>query len=773
MITSNRKLQAEIDKVLKKIEEGTEEFDDTLSKVQEAPNQSQKEKHENELKKEIKKLQRFREQIKIWQTSSEIKNKTALAAPREQIENRMKLFKDLEKETKTKPYSKEGLSRSSSSAKAFPQGSKSLSTSTSTSSTTTSAAANGAGAGGSGRGGTGARKGEGRGGSGRGGSSTGKGPGKGSGRGGSGRGGKRTPRVRETKGMQVCRWLDGCAEAIDAEIAALTQQAQAAAETTQKKRKGGQKARDTAKVIEVLRERHRENIGRVRAVVAERHINPSVVEVYLKDDLDKLLGSFVTRGGPGMTLSDNDNDDDDDEAGIDYQFLINSASDAIVEDEEVVDENEDGGAGAGDGDDDNEDEDYEDEDDDGEEYDVDDVDEEYDEDYDEDVDGEEEIADGDEDSGDSEDSNSASSSGSGSARNRSPVTEDAETGDNAASDKKGAGDEGTARASEATSKPEENSSVASNTTNNHNHHHNNNNNNEDDDDFQMITTTNTQSQQQQQQQQRITQNISPIRQQQQQRYTRSTQYHYRQAVPMNPASAAAVTQQPRGRLFTTDEHMACAPIQISTSPQAGEGAGLRGSIQSLAQSQYQQSQQQSQQQQQQQQQLRHSGTQFVLDGPAQKLIQQQALVNSIYGKFNALSREFLRTKERYVPQEYTPAEPVDEKEKKGAPAWFPRKPLSVLSSPRVVGRMPEETLMFMFYLSGNAQQQKMAACALGRLKWRFHTGKRLWLLGKGEPSERSGDCEVGDYYYYDWEEGALERKVLSGFKFEYKFFDKC
>lgn len=159
----------------------------------------------------------------------------------------------------------------------------------------------------------------------------------------------------------------------------------------------------------------------------------------------------------------------------------------------------------------------------------------------------------------------------------------------------------------------------------------------------------------------------------------------------------------------------------------------------------------------------------MLDGPAQKLIQQQALINSNYEKFNALAKEFFRTKERYVPQGYAAAEPVGEK---GAPGWFPKKPLSVLSSPRVVGRMPEETLMFMFYLGGNGAQQKMAARALTRLKWRFHTGRRAWLLSKGEPSERTGEWEVGDYYYYDWE-GALERKVLSGFKFEYKFFDKC
>ena len=56
-MSANRKLQAEIDKVLKKVEEGTEIFDDIWGKVYNAGQQSLKEKYEGDLKKEIKKLQ--------------------------------------------------------------------------------------------------------------------------------------------------------------------------------------------------------------------------------------------------------------------------------------------------------------------------------------------------------------------------------------------------------------------------------------------------------------------------------------------------------------------------------------------------------------------------------------------------------------------------------------------------------------------------------------------------------------------------------------------
>jgi len=94
------------------VSEGLEIFHETLEKLDSAPNGAQKEKVEVELKKEIKKLQRLRDQIKNWQTLSEIKDKTAINEARRRIECEMERFKVLEKEMKIKAYSKEGLSQS-------------------------------------------------------------------------------------------------------------------------------------------------------------------------------------------------------------------------------------------------------------------------------------------------------------------------------------------------------------------------------------------------------------------------------------------------------------------------------------------------------------------------------------------------------------------------------------------------------------------------------------------------------------------------------------
>ena len=88
-------LLGEIEKTLKKVNEGVEAFEDVWQKlsnaqnrihVQTATNVNQKEKYESELKKEIKKLQRLREQIKTWQSSNDIKDKKPLQEARKSIE---------------------------------------------------------------------------------------------------------------------------------------------------------------------------------------------------------------------------------------------------------------------------------------------------------------------------------------------------------------------------------------------------------------------------------------------------------------------------------------------------------------------------------------------------------------------------------------------------------------------------------------------------------------------------------------------------------------
>jgi CCR4-NOT transcription complex subunit 3 len=107
---SARKLQQEFDKTNKKIAEGLAAFDDIHEKLVLSDVSSQKEKWESDLKKEIKKLQRLRDQLKTWLGDSSIKlDKQLLQENRTRIERAMDQFKDLEKLLKIKQFSNEGL----------------------------------------------------------------------------------------------------------------------------------------------------------------------------------------------------------------------------------------------------------------------------------------------------------------------------------------------------------------------------------------------------------------------------------------------------------------------------------------------------------------------------------------------------------------------------------------------------------------------------------------------------------------------------------------
>lgn len=77
---------AEIDRTLKKVAEGVELFESIYDKMQASTNQTQKEKLETDLKTQIKKLQRMRDQIKTWVASNDIKDKSALLENRKLIE---------------------------------------------------------------------------------------------------------------------------------------------------------------------------------------------------------------------------------------------------------------------------------------------------------------------------------------------------------------------------------------------------------------------------------------------------------------------------------------------------------------------------------------------------------------------------------------------------------------------------------------------------------------------------------------------------------------
>lgn len=107
---SSRRLQQEFDKLQKKVAEGMQQFEDIHEKIGATENPSLKEKLEGDLRKEIKKLQRSRDQVKQWLGDGSNKlDRGILLELRSRIEGAMERFKEVEKVLKMKQFSNEGL----------------------------------------------------------------------------------------------------------------------------------------------------------------------------------------------------------------------------------------------------------------------------------------------------------------------------------------------------------------------------------------------------------------------------------------------------------------------------------------------------------------------------------------------------------------------------------------------------------------------------------------------------------------------------------------
>jgi len=108
-----RKLQKEIDNVLKKVDDGIGEFAEYWEQASAAASNQQKERLGEELKRSINKLQRLRAQIRDWIAQSGVQStsKDKLEDARRRIENDMQRFKEFERELKTKAFSTCALAR--------------------------------------------------------------------------------------------------------------------------------------------------------------------------------------------------------------------------------------------------------------------------------------------------------------------------------------------------------------------------------------------------------------------------------------------------------------------------------------------------------------------------------------------------------------------------------------------------------------------------------------------------------------------------------------
>lgn len=112
MSSSQRKLYQEIDKFLKKVREGIQDFDqiNQIFEQTDPTNHTYREKLELDINKQIKKLQKQREQIKTWLSKEDVKDRVdLLSEARKNIEYRMEIAKSVEKMVKLKKFSTQAL----------------------------------------------------------------------------------------------------------------------------------------------------------------------------------------------------------------------------------------------------------------------------------------------------------------------------------------------------------------------------------------------------------------------------------------------------------------------------------------------------------------------------------------------------------------------------------------------------------------------------------------------------------------------------------------
>jgi len=103
------------------------------------------------------------------------------------------------------------------------------------------------------------------------------------------------------------------------------------------------------------------------------------------------------------------------------------------------------------------------------------------------------------------------------------------------------------------------------------------------------------------------------------------------------------------------------------------------------------------------------------------------------------------------------------------PAYYPQLPPGGSDEIDFFLRLSTETLFFIFYYMEGTKAQYLAAKALKRQSWRFHTKYLMWFQRHEEPKIINDEYEQGTYVYFDFEKWGQRKK--EGFTFEYRFLE--
>ena len=103
------------------------------------------------------------------------------------------------------------------------------------------------------------------------------------------------------------------------------------------------------------------------------------------------------------------------------------------------------------------------------------------------------------------------------------------------------------------------------------------------------------------------------------------------------------------------------------------------------------------------------------------------------------------------------------------PPYYPQAPPPGSDTIDFFQRLSTETLFFIFYYMEGTKAQYLAAKALKKQSWRFHTKYMMWFQRHEEPKMINDEYEQGTYIYFDYEKWGQRKK--EGFLFEYRYLE--
>lgn len=102
-------------------------------------------------------------------------------------------------------------------------------------------------------------------------------------------------------------------------------------------------------------------------------------------------------------------------------------------------------------------------------------------------------------------------------------------------------------------------------------------------------------------------------------------------------------------------------------------------------------------------------------------------------------------------------------------SYHHHQPPAHIDSLEFFQRLTTETLFFIFYYQEGTRAQYLAAKALKKQSWRFHTKYMMWFQRHEEPKTITDEYEQGTYIFFDYEKWSQRKR--EGFTFEYRYLE--